>query len=80
MSDPLCVCGHTADDHHCWSVVGGGSGICVDECEFYGSNDTGGLMPTHPDGQVCPHTHGCPERHTWVDHCHSFKQPKGDPQ
>lgn len=53
MSDILCVCGHTADDHHGWWVAG--SKRIADECEIYGSNELGGLMPVHDNGELCPH-------------------------
>ena len=39
----MCVCGHPADDHHFvyWPL-----GFTIDECERYGSNETGGMKPT----------------------------------
>ena len=36
-----CLCGHMAQDHHQSHYVGGFVGI--DECEFYGFNESGGL-------------------------------------
>lgn len=48
----VCVCGHYRDDHHGVYWFGGGS--TFDECEWYGSNEQGGMMPVHEDGQPCP--------------------------
>lgn len=56
---PLCICGHYESDHHIswWS-----NGYkLVEECEFYGFNETGGYEPTE---------------NGWVDHCHLFKEYK----
>lgn len=59
----ICVCGHFAEDHH-RSWFGTGSElpgvILVDECEWYGSNETGGMMMMM-DGK-------------WIDHCHLFRK------
>lgn len=57
--DPLCVCGHPADDHHTSWFRGGG--VLREECEFYGSNETGG----------CEYVDGI-----WVEHC-SLYRPHG---
>ncbi len=39
----LCKCGHKLDDHHLvyWQL-----GMSADECEVYGSNETGGMKET----------------------------------
>jgi hypothetical protein len=48
----LCICGHTADDHH---IVYWPLGISIEECERYGFNETSGMAPVHEDGTACPH-------------------------
>lgn len=60
----LCECGHTLEDHHRWWMRGGGA--FADECEFYGSNESGGWMP-NPDTE-----NGLP----WVKHCQRFTLTK----
>jgi len=39
----ICTCGHNGEEHHAvyWPL-----GMTLDECEFYGSNETGGMKPT----------------------------------
>lgn len=51
MDDALCVCGHSADDHHTSWFVGGG--VMREECEFYGFNETGGYEMV--DGEWVKH-------------------------
>ena len=70
--DKMCVCGHILDEHH-WPCS---------ECEWYGSNETGGAMPVHDDGTVCEPREWirgvlykeqvCQRDHKWVDHCLHF--------
>jgi hypothetical protein len=57
VDEPMCVCGHTLDEHHRVWYQGGYE--TADECEFYGFNETGGLMPG-PNGG-------------WVEHCQRFR-------
>ncbi len=38
-----CRCGHKGEDHH---VVYWPLGMTLDECEWYGSNELGGMRPT----------------------------------
>ncbi len=53
----MCVCGHVAEDHHrSWFRNGY---ELIEECEYYGSNETGGAMQ-NDEGR-------------WVDHCQKFK-------
>jgi hypothetical protein len=52
----LCVCGHTLEDHHRWWIS---NGYFADECEFYGFNESGGMMPGE-DGK-------------WIEHCRKFE-------
>lgn len=37
----ICICGHKEEDHHISYFPGGGK--LVEECEYYGSNELGGL-------------------------------------
>jgi len=54
----ICVCGHSWEDHHLSCVMraeavetdGGPEGYVPEECEFYGSNEMGGL-----DAEGNPH-------------------------
>lgn len=62
--DSMCVCGHPAGVHHISHFVGG---ALVDECEFYGWDEVGGMMPGEPDG----------DEEEWVDHCQSFRPVEG---
>ena len=39
----VCRCGHLAEDHHISYFTGGG--VLIEECEAYGSNESGGLGP-----------------------------------
>ena len=50
--DTLCTCGHTLEDHHRWWLPGGAS--FADECEVHGSNELGGKLMAHPNGEPCP--------------------------
>lgn len=54
--DDLCVCGHKLEDHHrSWFRNGG---MIVEECEFEGYNETGGMM--YIAGK-------------WLEHCKKFR-------
>ena len=55
-NDALCICGHELHEHHRSWLWGGH--LLLEECEYYGSNETGGAMQ-NDDGQ-------------WVDHCQRF--------
>lgn len=39
--EDVCICGHSASDHHISWFPGGGQ--MIEECEAYGSNESGGL-------------------------------------
>lgn len=54
--DKLCTCGCPASEHHQVWYMGGGH--TYDECEHFGFNEFGGMMPG-PDGR-------------WIDHCYHF--------
>lgn len=54
----LCICGHTAEEHHRSWFPGGG--MIIEECEYFGSNLHGGAMYDE-----------LAER--WVDHCNGFR-------
>ena len=51
--DSLCVCGHTAEDHHRSWFPGGA--MWVSECEAYGHAQTGGCE--FVDGKWVDHCH-----------------------
>lgn len=55
-NDTMCVCKHPKSEHHRSWFMGGGE--LVDECEFYGFNETGGME--FVDGH-------------WIDHCQKFR-------
>lgn len=56
-NDAMCVCGHKAEDHHrSWFRNGG---ELIEECEFEGYNETGGMMQDL-EGK-------------WVEHCQGFR-------
>ena len=57
MMEWMCTCGHTLQDHHVSFLRGGH--MWADECEAYGSNETGGAE--FVDGK-------------WVDHCQHFEK------
>lgn len=59
----ICACGHPAGDHHISYFAGGG--VLVEECEFYGWNEAGGMMPDDLDSDA--------DEWKWVDHCQRFK-------
>ncbi len=61
-SDAMCTCGHTLECHHKWWISDGQ--VFIDECEFYGFNETGGMMP-NPDGSK-----------KWMEHCLQFTPVK----
>lgn len=52
----LCICGHPDSEHHLSWLPGGG--MLVEECEYYSSNETSGMM------FVGDH---------WVEHCYKFQ-------
>ena len=64
----ICKCGHRWDDHHLGAVLNSdyyeatGESYVPQECEHYGCNETGGMMPdpANPDG-------------AWVDHCERYE-------
>lgn len=66
----VCICGHSWEDHHCGIVMNKeyydqtGEGYVPQECEHYGCNESGGMMP------------GVGEE--WVDHCHSYQDRGAD--
>ena len=55
----MCKCGHSLEDHHVSYFVGGAR--WAEECEFYGSNEEGGMMPPAEDVPG-----------GWVAHCRQF--------
>lgn len=63
---PMCECGHFEADHHIsWFMASEyfpKGGKLVEECEFWGFNERGG-MEYHADG-------------TWTGHCDRFKEAK----
>lgn len=56
----ICKCGHSWDDHHLGIVMNKeyyeqtGESYVPQECEFYGCNEEGGMMP-NPEGEWIPH-------------------------
>lgn len=62
----MCVCGHFEDNHHrSWFAVTEftpNGGKLIEECEYYGHNETGGAMQ-NAEGK-------------WIDHCQRFKEAK----
>lgn len=70
----VCVCGHSVFDHHLGVVMNVAyyeqtqEAYVPQECEFYGCNKEGGMMPG-PDGE-------------WIDHCFGYQdsgvQEEGD--
>ena len=54
----LCTCGHMLEEHHLSYFMDGSSRVLGEECEFYGFNESGGMM-YNEEGQ-------------WVDHCYRF--------
>ena len=57
---PMCVCGHYLADHHRSWLRGGFE--FADECEYYGWNESGGMMQ-NAEGR-------------WEEHCYRFKAAK----
>lgn len=61
----ICICGHSWEDHHLMLVARQAyvdathEGYIPGECEAYGSNECGGLMPGL-DGE-------------WIDHCRGYR-------
>lgn len=81
----ICVCGHEADDHHGGVVMNKdyyaqtGESRIAQECEFYGFNETGGLMYVHPgESEVCGRP-DCHKEHEWIEHCGYFHD-RDDPE
>ncbi len=64
----ICKCGHSWEEHHLGMVcnqdyyAATGESYVPQECEHYGCNQFGGLMPdpANPDGE-------------WLDHCGSYE-------
>ena len=64
----VCVCGHPWQDHHLGVVMNPvyfkatGEFYVPQECEHYGCNENGGMMPdpNNPDGE-------------WIEHCGSYE-------
>lgn len=61
LSQMLCECGHSAEDHHVSWWRGGGR--LIEECEYYGWNEHGGMVIDEAADM-------------WVDHCHRFRRVK----
>ena len=55
-NDAMCVCGHPAEEHHRSWFRGGGE--IIEECEAFGSNETGGME--YVEGK-------------WIEHCQRFR-------
>lgn len=49
----MCTCGHTLEEHHISWFGNGAGGMWADECEAYGSNETGGCQMV--DGVLVTH-------------------------
>lgn len=66
----ICRCGHKWEDHHLCAVMNRiyweqtKESYIVQECEFYGCNEVGGMMQNE-DGE-------------WVDHCHGYVDSRVD--
>lgn len=58
----ICICGHRWDEHHLLIVMrkeyikATGEGYIPQECEHFGVNEAGGLMPVA--GEWVPHCRG----------------------
>lgn len=78
----MCTCGHKTEDHHAvyWPL-----GMTLDECEFYGFNEHGGMKTVRiPRLHIRLRRHKCkcgnhPRfefrfKKRWVDHCHHFEK------
>ena len=50
-----CKCGHKEEDHH-WPKG---------ECEYYGFNESGGMMPAPMDEEG---------KEPWILHCYAYKE------
>lgn len=61
-----CRCGHTYDDHHDGGMAKDLGG-CPSECEFYGSNESGGKMPSM-DAEDSRARNSV----VWVHHCSGY--------
>lgn len=65
----ICTCGCPWEDHHCSLVMQQEyvdqthEGYILGECCHYGSNEVGGMK--YENGE-------------WVDHCHGYKDSKGE--
>ena len=60
----LCICGHMLEDHHLSYFMDGSGRVWAEECEFYGTNEDGGMMPNPVI------------RDAWMDHCYKFTPVK----
>lgn len=64
----ICVCGHHWSQHHLGCVMNEeyfketGESYVPQECEHYGFNENGGMMP-NPDDPDGP----------WIDHCGQYR-------
>lgn len=64
----ICRCGHPWDEHHLGCVMNEDyyeatkESYVPQECEHYGFNEMGGMMP-NPDKEA---------EDTWIDHCHGY--------
>jgi hypothetical protein len=63
----ICVCGHSWEEHHLGAALNfeyvkqTGETYVPEECEFFGCNETSGLMLVDD---------------RWVDHCHYYRDSK----
>lgn len=55
--EEICICSHAKEDHHISWIRGGYE--LVEECEYYGSNETGGMIQI--GGK-------------WIGHCQHYKK------
>lgn len=63
--DRMCMCGHPAFIHH-RSWWGGRAEPVIEECEYYGFNESGGMMPHPTERNQAGHP-------VWVQHCDRFE-------
>ena len=65
----ICVCGHPAEEHHGGFVMNQeyyeatGEAYVFGECEHYGCNELGGMMPDPKH----------PRSRKWVPHCGEYR-------
>jgi len=60
--EALCICGHTLEDHHLSYFMNASGEVWAEECEFYGFNEFGGMIPD--------------ENGKWIVHCNRFTPVK----